>query len=81
MHKQWDFAIHTAGKHYVFFWRITADQLADENSGSVKLQVTRNASQPGAFEEAYALPLTKINGDWKVDVSAINREMFPGLPR
>lgn len=81
MHKEWDFAVNTAGKHYRFFWRITSELQADERSGSVRMQITRNADTPGGYEEAFQLPLEKVNGEWKVDVRGISREMYPGLPR
>jgi hypothetical protein len=81
IHKQWDFAVNTSGKHYRFIWNIVAATAADDNTGSVRLQVQRNADQPGAYDENFALPMKKQNGEWLVDVGAISHEMFPGLPR
>jgi hypothetical protein len=79
--KEWEFATKTAGLHYVFVWRITSALQSDANSGSVRMQVTRNADKPGAYEESYQLPMTKVDGDWKIDVQGISREMYPALPR
>ena len=81
MHKEWEFAVNTAGKHYRFFWRITSELVSDENSGSVRMQISRNIDSPSMYEEAFQLPMQKVNGEWKVDVRGISREMFPALPR
>jgi hypothetical protein len=77
---QWDFAVNHAGKYYNFFYHVTGAGMADEKSGAVHLSVTRNADQPGSFEENYQLPMVKVGDEWKVDVKSISREMYPALP-
>jgi hypothetical protein len=79
--KKWDFAVNDAGKHYLFMWRIASSKEADPNTASVTLQMVRNIRGSGSYEEKYDLPLVKENGEWKVDVSAISREVFPALPQ
>jgi hypothetical protein len=79
--KQWDFAVNDAGKHYIFVWRITSSKEADDKTASVSMQVVRNARSGTSYEEKFDLPLVKENGDWKVDVSAISRDLFPALPQ
>lgn len=80
--KEWNFACNTAGKHYVFMWRITSSMEQDPGKvGSVQMQVTRNANTPGSYEEGFQLPMLKVNGQWKVDVRGISRQMYPALPR
>lgn len=79
--KQWDFAVNTAGKHYLFVWNITGATQATDTQGTVRMQVVRNAQSPSAFEEKFELPLVKVDGQWKVDVRNISRELFPALPR
>jgi hypothetical protein len=79
--KQWDFAVNDAGKHYVFAWRITSSKEADPKTASVTLQVLRNAMSQTSYEEKFDLPLVKEDGNWKVDVSAISRDLFPALPQ
>ena len=79
--KQWEFATKTAGAHYAFFWRITSADQQSESSGAVRMQIKRNADQPGSYDEAFQLPMTKVNGEWKVDVKGISRQMYPALPR
>jgi hypothetical protein len=79
--KEWEFAVHNAGKYYNFRWNIVAASQADANNGSVRLQVVRNADNPSSYEENFALPLVKVGDEWKVDVKGISREMYPALPR
>jgi len=81
IHKQWEFTCNTAGRYYNFFYHITAASQADPKSGSVQMQVTRDAANPGAYEENFQLPMVKVGDEWKVDVRGISREMYPSLPR
>ncbi|AIE86150.1 hypothetical protein [Fimbriimonas ginsengisoli] len=81
MRKDWEFAVNTAGKYYNFSWKITSSAQADATNASIRLQVIRNLTNPGSYEENYQLPLIKVGDEWKVDVRGINREMYPALPR
>jgi hypothetical protein len=80
LQKDWEFTTKYPGKHYLFRWNITSSRVVDDRTADVKLQVERNFG-PGSYEENYGLSLTKVDGAWKVDAGAINREMYPGLPR
>lgn len=80
LQKDWEFTTQHPGKHYLFRWSITSSRVVDDKTADVKLQVERNYG-PGSYEENYGLSLTKVDGTWKVDAGAINREMYPGLPR
>jgi hypothetical protein len=79
--KSWDFCVNTAGKHYTFAWRTSASRKSSENSASVTLQVQRNIANGGSYDEKYELPMEQEGGKWKVVVSGISSDMFPGLPR
>ena len=79
--KKWNFAVNEAGKHYMFRWRILGAKENDENTAAVRMHVWRNANSPATYEENFQLPMLKVDGQWKVDVRAISREMYPGLPR
>lgn len=48
--KKWDFSVNSAGKYYNFRYRITAGKEANETSGSVSMQLTRDAETPGSYE-------------------------------
>ncbi len=77
---QWKFSTQVAGKHYMFRWQILDEKQADEDQGTVQMFIWRNYG-PGSYEERYGLELRKEEGKWKVDVSGIARNMYPGLPR
>jgi hypothetical protein len=81
MRKQWDFAVNKAGRYYMMMFRVVGHNQPSPNTANVRMMVVRNADKPGAYEEAFALPLIKVGDDWKVDVKAISREMYPALPR
>ena len=77
--KEWDFALQVS-KYYRFKWQITAESTPDENSASVKTQISRNFG-PNSYDENFGIPLIKDNGSWKVDVKGMSRIIFPNLPR
>src|SRR5262249_33974548 len=65
IHKQWEFTCNPAGRYYNFLYHITAASQADPKSGSVQMQVTRDATNPGAYEENFQLPMVKVGDEWK----------------
>jgi hypothetical protein len=79
--QKWEFATQVAGKDYSFKWTITSESQASEDSGTVRLQVERNFGSGSSYGENFELPMVKVNGQWKVDVAGISREMYPGLPK
>jgi len=78
--KKWDFTVHKAGKYYRFLGRIVNVTQTDNENAAAVMQITRNADG-GGYEEKFQLPLVKEGDEWKVDVRAISRSMYPGLPR
>jgi hypothetical protein len=79
--KQWDWAVNVAGPHYRFVWKVTGFTQLDEDTASVRMMVARNVMTPGTYEEKFELPMVREDNTWRVDVRAVNREMYPGLPR
>lgn len=78
--KKWDFSL-SAGKHYLFIWKIVGDNQPDDESASIRLDITRNYASPVAYAEKYDLLLVKRPEGWKVDVRSIKPTMYPALPR
>jgi hypothetical protein len=70
-----------AGKYYRFVWELGDTFSTGDNSATVKMQVMRNAAQRGAYADQFELPMLKMKGKWVVDVRAINRTVYPDLPR
>lgn len=83
LREEWDFSVNTAGKYFSFAWRVTSGTKSSEKSGAVTVQVIRNlkGGSVGGYEEKFELPMEFEDGKWKVEVGAINRDMFPALPR
>lgn len=72
---------YEVSKFWLFNCRIKGYTNQDENSATIQLEWVKNASSPGSYPEEFELPMVKVDGKWKVDVRAISREMYPGLPR
>ncbi len=85
--KQWDFTVHQASPYYRFTWKIMNEHIQGDTEATVKLDVRRyiaqtlHANQVPGYYEHFEIPLTKIDGQWKVRVDAINRDLYPFLPR
>lgn len=77
LREAWDFSTQVAAPYYRFIYRVAGATQADDNSASVTVYLNRGAGS----EEKFAIELIKIAGEWKVDVSQINRSMYPALPR
>ncbi len=79
--KAWEYTTGTVGPHYRFTWTITVASEANNKNANVKLQLLRNVGSPQQFEQKLEIPLVRDDRDWKVDVRALNRDLYPGLPR
>jgi hypothetical protein len=71
----------TYARHFVFAWRVKSDRRPTPDRAIVALSFVKDAHKSGSYEENFILDMVKVGGKWKVDVQAINREMFPALPR
>lgn len=80
LRKEWEFATQVAGAHYTFTWSVLQTKTA-ENSANVSINITKNVVKSGSYEEQSAIPLVEHNGQWLVDVRAIDRSIYPDLPR
>lgn len=78
---KWKYATEVVSPHYFFAWRIIDTQISGPESATVKMDIVRDVMGPSSFPEKFELPLTKVNGVWKVDVSRVDRKLYPGLPR
>lgn len=78
--EEWKYAVQVGGKHYLFAYEIFGQVEATEKTASVRMKMTRNIS-PSAYEENQSIPLVKSNGQWKVDVRAMSRQIYPFMPQ
>ena len=47
----------------------------------MKVEVVTDALSGQSYPEFFELPMRKVDGQWKIEVGAIDRKMYPGLPR
>jgi hypothetical protein len=81
IHQKWDFACHTAGPYYHFKWRANGAIIADQDTAALKIWYTKDANARGSYEDTFELPLIRVNGHWKVDVSSMDHSIYPAMPR
>ncbi|MBS1708480.1 MAG: DUF4878 domain-containing protein [Armatimonadetes bacterium] len=81
MKKEWEKTV-TASKHFLFKYRVKSFEQPGPDQAAVPVAVERNLNpMGGSYDENYQIPLVKKDGKWKVDVLAMNRTMYPWLPR
>lgn len=78
--EKWKESYETS-KFWMFAYRVQGTTNQDSKSATIKLEWVKNVSNPSSYGEKFELPMVMIDGKWKVDVRAISREMYPGLPR
>lgn len=79
--KEWEFTLNTAAPYHVFNYELSPSVEDSPTDAQAKVVVKHIKYGTTAIDDNYMLPLTKVDGSWKVAVTSINREMFPGLPR
>lgn len=88
--EQWDYAFNKAGKHFLFLVsEVGRVQRHSEDRATISVSYYEftgpadggdlpvNASS----NETYELPMIKVDGQWKVDLSSLTRRFYPYLPR
>lgn len=80
MKKEWDRTIDRS-QHYLFRWFILSETKVDDKKANLIVYVFRNRTNPASYEEKFGLGLERVDGQWKIDVGSMDREMFPALPR
>jgi hypothetical protein len=80
LREKWDFAVNRAGPHYIFAWKLVGSVQSDEETAAVSVMFVRDYDK-GGYEQKLQIPLVKREGRWLVDVRAIDRSVYPALPR
>ncbi len=81
LEKQWEYTMTIAAPHYQFTFEIKTETKPSKDQAVVRMMYTKNPGSGGSYAEPFDLPMVKTDDGWKVDVYAMNRDMFPGLPR
>lgn len=78
--EKWKETIHNA-EYWRFAWQIKETFTTDPEQAAVVIDMYKNFGVKQQEAEHYQVPVTKIDGTWKVDAKGLNREMYPSLPR
>lgn len=81
MRDQWELATKVAGVYFKFYYKIKDESIVDEDHAVVIVELTPEVGSEVAYERRLEVPMTRVEGKWKVDVLALNRDIYPGLPR
>jgi hypothetical protein len=78
---EWERSTGEAGRYFKFIYHVQSESLPTETTAVVVVNFTPEAGSEVAYERRIEVPLSKIDGKWKVDVLALNRDIYPGMPR
>ena len=81
MLEKWEYTTGVVGPYYPFSYEIKGESHPSDDQAIVWMMYTPNRGMQGSFPERYELELHSTEDGWRVDVFAMSRDMFPGLPR
>ena len=79
--EQWRETFEQKAKNYVFAWQLQGSEKMSDAEAVVKVMIVEYRGPELHENDVANLPLTKRDGDWKVDIRSLSRTFFPGLPR
>lgn len=80
MLEMWTYTTQVVAVYFTFTYGITGESKPSEDTAVVSMDYAKRAGMSGSYDERYELPMKLVDGKWKVEVFALNRKMFPGLP-
>ncbi|MCH8977879.1 MAG: hypothetical protein IH945_01375 [Armatimonadetes bacterium] len=78
---KWEYTTGVVAPHFPFAYEIKGSSKPSDDKAIVWMMYTVNAGMSASYPARYELELHETDDGWKVDVFAISRTMFPGLPR
>lgn len=78
LEKMWAESVEEA-KYYRFKFKILSAQEPTPETAQVRMQVWRGLG--AAYEDNFQLDMQKVDGEWKVRLEGLSRDMYPFLPR
>ena len=79
--QQWRDTVEQRAKNYVFAWQLQGSEKMSDEEAVVKVMIVEYRGPDLHENDVANLPLTKRDGEWKVDLRSLSRTFFPGLPR
>jgi len=82
LREQWEYCVNVAAKGMPFAWTIgEARQMSDDRAYVEVFIVEFAVGGAKESDEPFRIPLVRESGRWKVDLTGVPRDFFPGLPR
>jgi hypothetical protein len=81
LEQQWKDTIESKARNYVFAWRLEGSEKMSDDQAVVRVLIVEYRGPDLHENDVANLPLTKRDGEWKVDLRSLSRTFFPGLPR
>jgi hypothetical protein len=81
LEEQWRHTFDNIAKNYVFAWQIQGSEKMSEEEAVVRILIIEYRGPELHENDIANLPLTKRDGEWKVNLRSLSRLFFPGLPR
>ena len=77
--KKWQATLDRT-QYYLWSYKILNTVPTSETSAAVKVEVIKNPTASSPVIDKFELYMEKRDGQWKVVVPSISREMYPSLP-
>lgn len=77
--KKWQATLNRT-QYYLWSYKILNTVPTSETSAAVKVEVIKNPTASNPVIDKFELYMEKRDGQWKVVVPSISREMYPSLP-
>ncbi|MCH7945513.1 MAG: hypothetical protein IIC73_05790 [Armatimonadetes bacterium] len=78
---KWEYTTGVVAPYFSFDYEIKGVSRPSDDQAIVWMMYTVNAGMRGSFDERFELELHSTDDGWKINVFAMSRQMFPGLPR
>lgn len=77
MKTEWEATLKRT-KYVMFRYTFTGEDNVSEDQATIRMNIMKPST---GYDEVFALPMRKIDGEWKVEVRGLSRQFYPFLPR
>ena len=78
---KWEYTTGVVGPYFPFRYEIKGETRPSDDQAIVWMLYTANAGMSGSYPDRFELELHSTDDGWKINVFALSRKMYPGLPR
>jgi len=75
--KEWE-KTASLTKHVQFRYKFLGEDVVSEDQSTIRMDIMKPTT---GYDEKFSLPMRKIDGEWKVEVRGLSRQLYPFLPR